>query len=309
MAALDAVAAAAAPNPLVLDCADIYGGAERLLGDWMAARPQDAAQVVVHTKFVPDLRALPSVSREYVREIVFRSRERLRVDRLEMVQFHWWDFEIAGWANAAAWLAELQDEGVIRHLGTTNFGCRHLGQLLAAGIPVASNQVQLSLLDRRPLRRLTSYCYAQGVPLLAYGTLAGGLLAGDPADDRAGEPLGTDTESRSRAKYRLIAGEIGGATTLARAWAALAETAAQHNATMADVAVAYALAHRAVVAAVVGLSRQGRVVRGRELRLGADEIKRLERAVPDAVPGKVYELERDRSGPHGRIMRYDLNAG
>ena len=56
-AALDR--AAAGPGPLVLDCADIYTGVERLLGDWMAARPAHARKTIVHTKFVPDLESFP----------------------------------------------------------------------------------------------------------------------------------------------------------------------------------------------------------------------------------------------------------
>ena len=52
------------PGPLFLDCADIYTGAEQLLGDWLAARPASAGQTVVFTKFVPDLDALATIDRK-----------------------------------------------------------------------------------------------------------------------------------------------------------------------------------------------------------------------------------------------------
>ncbi len=300
-AALDR--AAEAPGPLFLDCADIYTGVERLIGDWMVARPAIAGRVVVHTKLVPDLETLPVLDRSQVRSIVLRSRERLRVDTLELVQLHWWDFSVPGWVRAAEWLAELGDEGVLRHVGVTNFGTRALCTLLDAGIPVVANQVQLSLLDRRPLGRLAGVCRDRGVALLCYGTLAGGLLAGDAGD------MPAPAENRSLRKYRLIVDEVGGSLALERARAALAAVAERTGASMAEAAAAYVLGQPAVAAVIVGLSRRGRRLDPSRVRLGRGDIERLERAVPDTVGGGVYEVERDREGPHGRIMRYDLNRG
>ena len=306
-AALDDAASSA--GRLVLDCADIYTAVERLIGDWMAARQAAANDVVVHTKFVPDLAVLADIDRSYTRRIVLRSRERLGVDALELVQFAWWDYSIPGWINAAEWLAELQQEGVIRHIGVTNFDRHTLRTLLDEGIPVVSNQVQFSLLDRRPLRGLTDLCRERGVTLLCYGTLAGGLLsegARAPGDARA--PGARDpADSRSLAKYRLIVDEAGGPIVLERGRAVLADIADRQSASMAETAVAYVLSQPSVGAAIVGLSRRGLTVDGRKVRLRQPDIERLEAAVPDAVAGAVFEVERDRTGPHGRIMKYDLN--
>lgn len=295
-AALDAAAAAA--SPLVLDCADIYTGVERMIGDWLAGRPDIADDVVVHTKFVPDLGALSIIDRDYVRRVVQRSRDRLGVHALELVQFAWWDLSQPKWVRAAEWLAELQQEGIIRRLGVTNFDRAALRTLLDAGIPVVSSQVQLSLLDRRPLKGLTELCRERGVTVLAYGALAGGLLS-----DAGGTPL----ESRSLTKYRLIVEEVGGREVLGRARRALAELAARHGATMADAAVAYVLSQSGVAAAIVGLSRRGLMVDGRRVRLSPSDVARLEAAVPNTVRGEVFGVERDRHGPHGRIMRYNLS--
>ncbi len=295
-AALDA--AARAPGPLVLDCADIYTGVERLIGDWLAGRQDIADDVVVYTKFVPDLGALSSIDRDYVRRVVLRSRDRLGVNALELVQFAWWDLSQPKWVPTAEWLAELREEGVIRNLGVTNFDPASLGALLDAGIPVESSQVQLSLLDRRPLKGLTDLCRERGVTLLGYGALAGGLLS-----DAGGAPL----DSRSLTKYRLIVEDVGGREVLDRARAALAELAARHGATMADAAVAYVLSQPGAGAVIVGLSRRGLMVDGRRVRLTPSDVERLEAAVPDTVRGEVFEVERDRGGPHGRIMRYNLS--
>lgn len=305
-AALDR--AAETPGPIFLDCADIYTGVERLVGDWMEARPATAGRVVVHTKLVPDLETLPVLDRSQVRSIVLRSRERLRVDALELVQFHWWDLSVPGWVRAAEWLAELGQEGVLRHVGVTNFGSRALCTLMDAGIPVVANQVQLSLLDRRPLGRLARVCRERGVALLCYGTLAGGLLADGaraPGAPARGAPA--PGENRSLRKYRLIVDEVGGWRVLERARAALAAIAKRTGASMAEAAAAYVLGQPAVAAVIVGLSRRGLRLDPSRMRLGREDIARLEMAVPDTVAGGVYEVERDREGRHGRIMQYDLN--
>ncbi len=293
-AVLDSLAAM--PGPLHLDCADIYTGVEALLGDWMTSRTEAAAEVVVHTKCVPDLTALPRIDRNHVRRIVLRSRDRLRLDALDLVQLHWWDFGVPGWVRAAEWLAELREEGIVRHIGVTNFGSDSLRTLLDAGIPVVANQVQFSLLDRRPLGGLTDLCAERGVTLLCYGTLAGGLLSEGVAGD-----------SRSLTKYRLIVDEAGGPAVLKRARAALARIAAREGASMADVAAAYVLGRAAVEAVIIGLSRRCLAAHPRTVRLCPEDLADLEAAVPTPIPGAVYEAERDRTGPHGRIMRYDLN--
>lgn len=294
LAALDA--AASRPGRLYLDCADIYTGVEGLLGEWMASRGATSEEVVVHTKFVPDLSVLPRVDRDYVRGVVQRSRDRLGVPALDLVQYYWWDRAVPGWIQAAEWLAELREEGIIRHIGVTNLDQPSLRTLLDAGIPVMTNQVQLSMLDRRPLAGLADFCLERGVALLCYGTLAGGLLSAS-----------TGRESRSLTKYRLMVDEVGGREALTRARAALTGIAAREGAATADVAAAYALSRPAVGAVIVGLSRRGLAADPRAVRLGRRDIERLEAAIPATVPGPVYEAERDRTGPHGRIMRYDLN--
>ena len=74
-------------------------------------------------------------------------------------------------------LQALKEEGIIRHLGLTNFDTDHLHLLLQEGIPIISNQVVVSLLDRRALAEMSRLCLEHGVKLLAYGTVAGGFLS------------------------------------------------------------------------------------------------------------------------------------
>ncbi|MEM9199195.1 MAG: aldo/keto reductase, partial [Pseudomonadota bacterium] len=84
------------------DCADIYTGVEELIGAFLArlAKERGAearAQVKVHTKYVPDIASLATLQPADVAAVIDRSLLRLGVDRLDLVQFHWWDYAMPGW--------------------------------------------------------------------------------------------------------------------------------------------------------------------------------------------------------------------
>ena len=78
-----------------VDGADIYTGVEALYGEFNARRmSQGLPRLQVHTKFVPDYGDLATVDAAYVRRIIERSLKRLNVERLDLVQFHWWDYTV-----------------------------------------------------------------------------------------------------------------------------------------------------------------------------------------------------------------------
>ena len=112
----------------------------------------------VHTKYVPDLDRLPTHSRADVVRGVDRSLARLGVERLDLVQLHWWDYSVPGYVEAAVWLDELRRAGKIRHVGLTNFDRQRLSEIVAAGATITSHQVQYSVLDRRPAAGLAAQC-------------------------------------------------------------------------------------------------------------------------------------------------------
>ena len=160
------------------DCADIYTGVEALIGDYVRRRRAAGAGIPkVHTKFVPDLAALRTIDRGYVERIVDRSLTRLALDRLDLVQFHWWDYQVPGYLEVMGWLGELARAAKIAHLGLTNFDTARTRELLALGVPIATAQVQYSVLDQRPERGLAAMAAAAGVGLVCYGTVAGGFLS------------------------------------------------------------------------------------------------------------------------------------
>lgn len=79
------------------DCADIYTGAEEMIGEFRAKLERERGaealrSLKVHTKFVPDWDRLPTLDRSYVEDIIDRSLRRLKTERLDLVQFHWWNY-------------------------------------------------------------------------------------------------------------------------------------------------------------------------------------------------------------------------
>ena len=292
-----------------LDCADIYTGVEELIGDYRAARP--GRRVQVHTKFVPDRDALAEVDRAYVVRIVERSLARLRTDALDVVQFHWWRYDVPGMIDVAGYLNELRIAGKIKHLALTNTDTAHTRALLDAGIPLVSTQVQYSVLDRRPAAQLAPLAVERGMKLLCYGSIAGGFL-----DDAwcGAEAPGETLENRSLIKYRLIINDCGGWSAFQRLLHALDDIAARHQVGIANVAQRWVLDQPGTGAVIVGfrsLASAQRTVQTLGLTLSPDDHAQL-RAVLNTMPmpaGDVYEAERDPMSPHAGIIRYNLNCG
>jgi aryl-alcohol dehydrogenase-like predicted oxidoreductase len=300
---------------IAFDCADIYTGVEELIGTFRtrlaAERGVEAARrIKVHTKLVPDLGMLPTLHKAYLAGIVDESLRRLRTDRLDLVQFHWWDYAIPGMLQAFHWLDEIRREGKIRHLGGTNLDTPSVRRVVEACIPLLSLQVQYSVLDHRPENGLADLCHQHGIALLCYGSVAGGFLG-----ERwlgAAEPE-WPLENRSLVKYKLIIGDFGGWALFQDLLTALRRVGKSHGIDIATVASRYVLVKPAVAAVIVG-GRNGAHVDA-NARIAEGGLDDTDIAAIEAVLrrrsgplGDVYTLERDRNGRHGSIMLYNLNA-
>ena len=231
-----------------------------------------------------------------------------------MLQFHWWDTRMPGYVEAAGWLRDLQQAGKIERLSLTNFNTRNTREILEAGIPVTTTQVQYSLLDARPELGLVDLCARNGMYLLCYGTLAGGFLS-----DRwlgAPDPLAESAtlENRSLVKYRLIIDEVGSWALFQSLLETLAAIGRRHGVSIASVASRWVLEQPRVAGVIIGARNTKHLDRYAELfrfRLGERDRREIDalRGELTVPPGDVYDLERDRTGRHGRIMKYNLNAG
>ena len=287
------------------DVADIYTGVEELAGRVVARF--EPGRVQVHTKCVPDRSRLPSLRASEIEAMIDASLQRIGVERIDLVQFHWWDFNVGGWIESLQTLDRLREAGKIRHLGVTNFDAARLEALLDAGLPIRTDQVQYSLLDRRPGGELADTCRRRGVDLLAYGTLAGGFLS----ERWLGAPSPKPQDlNRSLLKYLLIADECGGWDALQRRLETLGAVAEKHGVDLATIAVRWVLERTGVAAVIVGAAGAGYLERNLRLfdfQLDSDDHLALERDAPDGLHGEVYQLERQ-SERHASIMRYELQG-
>ena len=313
--ALTALLAAFDSGVSTFDCADIYTGVEELLGAFRQfltdRRGADAARLLrVHTKLVPDLDKLPTLKAADLAAIVDESLRRLRVDCLDIVQFHWWDYAVPGVVEAMLALDDLRQAGKLRFVGATNFDTPHTQAILAAGVPLVSMQTQYSLLDTRPENGLAEICQRHEVALLCYGTVAGGFLG-----DRwlgAHEPVEA-LENRSLTKYKLIIDEFGGWPLFQDLLKCCRRIADRHDVDIATVASRAVLDRPGVAAVIVGGRNDTHIAAN--ARIGTLRLTEADHAELDAVlnqrlgpAGDTYALERDRSGRHGSIMKYNLNS-
>lgn len=296
------------------DCADIYTGVEEMYGDFRARLLRErgaeaAARFKVHTKLVPDWDRLGRVDRAYVEGIIDRSLARLKVERLDLVQFHWWNYAAPGMIETALMLDELRRAGKIAHLAGTNFDTPTSRAILDAGVPMVSMQVQYSLLDARPENGLVALGRDRGMQLLCYGVLAGGFLS----EAWLGKPEPADgLTNRSLIKYKLIIDDFGGWALFQELLQALGRVAGKHGVTIPAVAARWTLDRPGVAAVIIG-ARYASHLDG-ALGMFAFALDADDRAAIEAVLGKrqgpegdTFALERDKDGRHGRIMKYNLN--
>ncbi|MBV8452757.1 MAG: aldo/keto reductase [Deltaproteobacteria bacterium] len=234
------------------DLADHYGPAEDFIGEFrsrFAARygRERLAEMQAFTKWVPYPGPMP---REAVERAVDISRKRMGVNSLDLLQFHWWDYKDERYLSALGHLADLQHEGQIKHLALTNFDTGHLRTIAEHGIPIVSNQVQYSIVDRRPAMQMAEFCQQRGMTLLAYGTILGGLLSerylGRP------EPRRDELNTASLQKYKRMIDVWGGWGLFQELLAQLKRIADRHQVSIANVGVRYVLERPAVAGVIVG---------------------------------------------------------
>lgn len=296
------------------DCADIYTGVEALIGKFIKKnrdefRSGELPPIQVHTKYVPDYSALATLTKEETTNIIDRSLKRLGVEQLDLVQFAWWDYQFPKYLETAVHLSELQKSGKIRFLGITNFDTKRIQEMLDAGVVFASNQVQYSVLDQRVSSHMTNLAKKNNIPHLCYGTVAGGFLS-----DRylnAPDPI-PPFENRSLTKYRLIIDEFGGYELFQTVLQTLREIANQYEVGITEIACKYILQKPMVGGIIVGARNRNHLKSLQKLNgftLDDSDLNKIEAIVAQSQGpnGPFYALERDKSGKHGSIMKYNLN--
>jgi aryl-alcohol dehydrogenase-like predicted oxidoreductase len=217
----------------LIDTAEVYahGVSEAIVGRALEGRRDEA---FLATKVLP---TWPTASR--VEEHGRLSSMRLGVESIDLYQQHWPNPAVPI-SSTMEGMRRLQDEGIVRHVGVSNFGMdRWKAAERALGRPVLSNQVRFNLIQHKHDDGNVPYAQANDRIVIAYSPLAQGVLGG--RYDAAHPPSGP-----TRLNNPLCLPE-----NLERAGAlidALRRVAASHNATPAQVALAWLIRKPNVVA-------------------------------------------------------------
>ena len=187
--------ASLAAGVTLLDTAEVYGGgeSERIIGRLLARDPSVRDRLVIATKFMPAPQKLHV--RGALRSALLRSIERLGVEKVDLYQIHG-PISLRSKAALAEALAAVVDEGLTSAVGVSNYSGKGVesihGHLARHGVPLASNQIEYSLLRTVPeTGGLLATHERLGVVTLAYspigqGRLTGKYSAADPPPGKRG---------------------------------------------------------------------------------------------------------------------------
>lgn len=235
------------------DMADIYGPAEEYFGKFRQRlekqRGEDETKKVqAFTKFVPNPGPM---TRSIVEHYIEKSIRRMGVESIDVLQFHWWDYNDTAYLDALYHLSKISDEGKIRYIGLTNFDTDRIEIMLEQGFKLVSNQVQYSILDQRPQVKMAPFCKKHEMHLIAYGTLCGGFLSkkylGKP------EPSRSDMDTYSLQKYKNMIDAWGGWNLFQELLSTLNEIAIKHHSSIANIATRFILNKPAVAGVIIGV--------------------------------------------------------
>ena len=269
----------------LIDTAEVYarGVSEAIVGRALEGR---RAEAFLATKVTP---TLPTADR--VEEHGRLSAMRLGVDVIDLYQVHWPNPVVPVSATMDG-MRRLQTAGLVRHVGVSNFSAKRWARAEAAlGSPVLSNQVQYSLLHRRPDQHNVPHAQANDRLIIAYSPLAQGVLGGrydaehlPPGPARRNNPL-------------CLPENLARATPLIQT---LRRIASSHDATPAQVALAWLIAKPNVVA-IPGASSVEQLrhnVAAADLDLGDTEFEELtaesDAFQPLGVPQTAVAFARNR---------------
>ena len=219
----------------MFDTAEVYGfgRSERILGDALRASG-GTDDVVVASKVFP---VVPTAA--VVQQRGVASAQRLGVRTIDLYQLHWPNPVVRD-ATAMRGMRALRDVGVVDQVGVSNYPLRRWQRAeVDLGGVVLTNQVQFSLVHRDPMAEMLPWAARTGHVVIAYSPLAQGLLSG--RYDAEHRPT-----NRVRAANAMFLPEnLRAAGPLL---SVLREVAAAHDATPAQIALAWTVHHPHVVA-------------------------------------------------------------
>lgn len=226
------------------DLADIYGPAESLIGKF---RERIGNNFQALTKFVPNPGPM---SNSIVTYYIEQSLQKMKTDCIDLIQFHWWDYNNQSYLDAMNNLSKLQNEGKIKHIGLTNFDTERVRIMKEHGHNIVSNQVQYSILDQRPDKLMTPFFAKHGIKILSYGTLLGGFFSEKYLG--ADEPHRGNLTTASLQKYKNMIDVWGGWQLFQELLSTLDTIAKKYQCSIANIATRFILDKPQVAGAIIG---------------------------------------------------------
>ena len=247
------------------DLADIYGPAESLIGEFRRkVGKKEKFQAL--TKFVPNPGPM---SNSIVTHYIEQSLKKMDTDCIDLLQFHWWDYNDTSYLDALHHLSKLQNEGKIKHLGLTNFDTERVKIMIENNFHIVSNQVQYSILDNRVEKLMAPFFEKHNIKILSYGTLLGGFFSEKYLD--VDEPHRGDLTTASLQKYKNMIDVWGGWQLFQELLHVLNDIAKKHYCSIANVATKFILDKPQVAGVIIG-ARLG-IINHREDNIKTFDIK------------------------------------
>jgi aryl-alcohol dehydrogenase-like predicted oxidoreductase len=251
------------------------GESETIIGNWIK-RSGKRDKVVIATKVGSDMGDGLSLKKDAILRHAEDSLKRLQTDRIDLYQTHFDDMSTAPEETLAAY-AQLIAQGKVRAIGASNIRVARLTESLAAsdrlGLPrYQSLQPNYNLYDRKPFETdFEALCLREKIGVVTYYSLAAGFLTGKyrSADEAAKNPA-----RGGKVKNYFDARGL-------RVLKALNEVAARHQATPAQVSLAWLIARPSVTAPIVSatsLTQLGDILKAASLKLDPADIAALDAA-------------------------------
>ena len=211
-----------------------------------------------------------NLRRDSIRRELEASLDRLALDAIDLYQIHWpipdEDIE-EGWTT----LVGLKDEGLVRHIGVSNFTVEQLERIQTIA-PVETLQPPYSLLARQIEETTLPYCREHGIGVISYSPMASGLLTGSMSAARVEQLPADDWRSRDP---RFREPQLGANLELA---ARLGKIGQRHDASAGAVAVAWVIHQPGICGAIVGFRHPDQVdeiVSAASIELDAAELTEI----------------------------------
>lgn len=267
------------------DMADHYGSSEEIAGYFKKKYP--VPDVKLYTKWVPEP---GKINEQITEQAIHKALKRLNSERIDLLQFHAWNYADPNWLNALFALSTFQKKGMIDKIGLTNFDHAHLNMVIQSGIEVSSNQISYSLIDQRASNNMTKLCVENKINILAYGTVAGGYLSEKWLGKT--EPDYSNERTWSQLKYKRFIDAAGGWDWYQSLLATLSAIAKQKNCSIATVASAYISKSAAVGSVIIGarLGESAHISENKKitsLTFSAEELNKINTMLKQAqnIPG------------------------